>query len=122
VQQQLGNICPVRHICHHLQELLQQVYVASYGVGTTEVRFLLSPASRITIRDTDDFIKLLQCGLVTSQDAYTLSNMILSPEMLLCTGKPPTAGKNAQIFVTPSNKVADDMAHIAAKKVHQDAE
>ena len=110
----------VRNICHHLQEILWQVYVASYGNGS-QVRFTLSPSSRLSVQDIDDFLKLMDYGLVSVDDAHTIGNAMISSEIILSGGKPEGAGKkNLKMFETPKNAVERQNIEATTKKVDND--
>lgn len=93
-------------ICRHLQILLQQVYVAIYGGNATDVRFYLFPSPRICIESVADIAMLMEMGLVSTQNAYEIANMLLGMDLKQATGHEADAGMFAKHFVTPANRQA----------------
>lgn len=93
------------NLCMHLQNLLKDVYVASYGAQQGQnVKFVLRATPRVEITNVDDLVKLLEVGVVSFTDAMLLSNMLLGVDLKQGTGKAPSAGQFSRAFVTPSHK------------------
>lgn len=91
-------------ICRHLQDLLTDVYVATYGDPPADVKVTVSPTPRIEVGTVDDIVKLMDMGLVSFENAMDLSNMLLGMDLKQNTGKEASAGQFSRAFITPSHR------------------
>ena len=65
----------------------------------------------------DDIAKLMELGLVSKDNAYTLSNMLLNADLNICNGTNADAGAFAKMFVTPKNKNDSILAEATVHKM-----
>lgn len=91
-------------VCNHLQTLLTSVYVACYGGKSQDICFTLRATPRIEINTVADICALIDCGLVSTSDACSLSNMILGLDIRQATGELPRNGHNSPAYETPAHK------------------
>lgn len=92
-------------ICRHLQNLLQQVYLAVYGGAPSDVRFIMHPTPRISLQSVQDIALLMEMGLVSSKNAYEMANSLLGIELKQSAGGVADAGMFSKTFVTPANRL-----------------
>ena len=104
------------NICRHLQNLLKDVYIASYGGESEEVVFTLRPTPRIEINTVEDLALLMETGVVSFDNAMTISNMLLGVDLQQAAGKSASAGQFSRSFVTPNHKKDLIVAAAAAEK------
>lgn len=106
-------------ICRHLQDLLTDIYVATYGDPPQDVKITVSPTPRIEIGTVDDIAKLMDLGLVSFENAMDLSNMLLGMDLKQSAGKEANAGQFSRAFITPSRRkdlILAQTALVASKK------
>lgn len=92
------------NICKHLEQLLTDVYIATYGGHASEIHFTIRATPRIEIASVEDLQVLLECGLVSFDNAMGISNMLLGMDLEQGTGQKANAGQFSRAFVTPQNK------------------
>lgn len=108
-------------ICKHLEQLLTDVYIGSFGGSAEDVKFSIRPTPRIEIGTVDELVKLMDAGVVSFDDAHTYSNMLLGVDIQNHTGKPAQAGQFTRTYVTPQNQTSMIQARSAAKQKEQAA-
>lgn len=104
------------NICKHLESLLADVYVATYGDDRSGVKFILRPTPRIEIGSVEEIVMLLEAGVVSADNAVQLSNMLLGVDLRHFAGSKANAGPFAKTFMTPGNKKDLIVAQSAAQK------
>uniref|UniRef100_A0A6T8KLY8 Uncharacterized protein n=2 Tax=Hemiselmis andersenii TaxID=464988 RepID=A0A6T8KLY8_HEMAN len=107
------------NICRHLEHLLKDVYTASYGSMQHEVKFTLRATPRIEINNVEEVCMLLEAGVVSFNDAMTISNMLLGVDLQQGAGQQASAGQFNRTFVTPNHKKDLIVAANAQKKAQQ---
>lgn len=91
-------------VCKHLQRLVGDVYIATYGGDPADVEVTISPTPRIEINSVDDIVKLMELGIVSFDNAIHVSNMLLGIELKHGAGVDVNAGQFSRAFITPSHK------------------
>ena len=91
-------------VCRHLQLLLTDVYLASFGGSADEVEFTICAMPRIDISSVEEICQLLDAGMVSSENAMDISNMIFGLDLKQGAGKEANAGQFSKAFMTPKNK------------------
>lgn len=91
-------------ICMHLEALLTDVYLASFGGEPSDVQFTLKPTPRIEVESVEQLILLMEAGLVSAENAHDYSNLLLGVDIKQHTGKFANAGTFTQTHVTPAQK------------------
>ena len=91
-------------VCSHLQNLLREVYVATYGGHPLDVEFVLRATPRIEIQSVEEIAALLETGIISFENAMDISNMLLGVTLKQATGKDASAGQFSRAYITPSNK------------------
>lgn len=99
-------------ICKHLQNLLSDIYRAIYGGEVDDVIFTLRATPRIEVGSVDDIRTLIELGLVSFDNAMTISNMLLGVDLEQGSGKVANAGQFTKPYVTPTQK--KDLLMVAA--------
>lgn len=110
-------------ICKHLQDLILDVFVATYGDQPEDVRVTVSPTPRIEVGTVEDIVKLMELGLVSFDNAMDLSNMLLGMDLKQNMGKEANAGQFSRAFITPSHRkdLIVSEAAATAKKQNKEA-
>lgn len=103
-------------MCKHLEALMLQVYIASYGDTDSEVEFKLFPTSRLSVQTVDDIAKLVEMGLISTENAHQLSNMMIGSDLKMCTGNEPNSSASAKMFMTPQNKKEDTLTESTVER------
>lgn len=93
-------------ICRHLELLLSDVYLATYGGSMEDVEFRICAMPRLEINSVDEICQLMDAGVVSAENAADLSNMVLGLDMKQGMGKQASAGQFSKAFVTPKNKIS----------------
>ena len=92
-------------ICRHLQNLMVDVYVATFGGSKDDVEVVIRATPRIEISSVEEICQLLESGVVSQQNAMDISNMIFGIDLSQAMGKKATAGAvGSSQFLTPKNK------------------
>lgn len=73
-------------VCRHLQRVLGDVYTAAYGGSVEDVSFTLRPTPRISIESIADLAQLMQIGVVSPEDAKTISGMLMGVDLKRSSG------------------------------------
>jgi hypothetical protein len=109
------------NLCKHLQELLRNVYVASYGGMQSDVLFAMHPSPRICVENVSELVLLLQTGVISRAEAGEISNMLLGVE-LKQQGISHTKD-SMKMFRTPEQELAERQhahsARIGSKNLDQ---
>lgn len=92
-------------VCRHLQLLLADVYLATYGGSIDDIEFSICPMPRLEINSVQEICQLMDCGLVSAENAADLSNMVTGLDMQQGAGKQSNAGQFSKAYVTPKNKI-----------------
>jgi hypothetical protein len=98
----------ILRLCMHLQALLASVYVATYGGEAKDVSFTIKATPRIEIASVEDIARLLDLGLVTSENAMDLSNMLLGIDLQNHGSKEAKSSVGQKMFVTPANVITEN--------------
>jgi hypothetical protein len=106
----------ILRLCMHLQILLGNVYVATYGGVDTDAIFTINATPRIEITSVDDIAKLLELGLVSSENAMDISNMLLGIDLQSFGSKMPGSASSQKMFVTPTNMIGMEKSKSSASK------
>ena len=102
-------------ICKHLQALLTDVYLASFGGDVDDIQFILRPTPRIEVGTVQELVMLMDAGVVSVDDAHSYSNMLLGIDLHTHTGKTASSGRFSRSYVTPSNEKDMIQAKAAAQ-------
>lgn len=102
-------------VCKHLQNLLADVYVAAYGGLQEDVQFMLFPSPRLEIKSVEDLTALMEAGVVSRDNAYAMSNMILGLDLKHGSGESANAGQFSKVYQTPQQKLEVKKVEIAEK-------
>ena len=81
---------------------------------TSDVTFTLRPTPRIVIESIQDLSFLIDNGLISSDNAYDLSNMLLGVDLKQGAGKDATSGQGKQ-FESPNNILQTKVADVSMK-------
>ena len=68
-------------ICRHLQLLLTDVYLATFGGSARDVQFSICAMPRIEIDSVQEICQLLDAGMVSAENAMDISNMIFGLDL-----------------------------------------
>jgi hypothetical protein len=74
-------IANMTSMCTHLQFLLQDVYSASFPQSKTPVSFRLRASPRLEVTTIQELLLLIDSGLLTTENAFAMSNMILGIDL-----------------------------------------
>ena len=91
-------------VCRHLEMLLTDVYLATYGGTGEDVQFSVCAMPRIEINTVDEICQMLDSGMVSVENAMDLSNMIFGLDLKQSVGKAVSDGRLSSAFVTPKNR------------------
>ncbi|NDC90154.1 MAG: hypothetical protein EB075_15370, partial [Bacteroidetes bacterium] len=91
-------------VCRHLENLLLEVYTATYGVDEREVIFTVRPTARMEVQTVAELVQLMDAGVVSYDHAMEYSNMLLGFDLDQTLKKPSRDTLFARPFVTPHNR------------------
>jgi hypothetical protein len=74
-------IANMTNMCSHLQTLLADVYEASFPGSKIPVSFRLRASPRLEVNNISELLSLIDAGLLSSQDAAAMTNMILGLDL-----------------------------------------
>lgn len=74
-------------VCRHLELLLTDVYLATYGGSMDDIEFKICPMPRLEINSMDEICMLMDAGVVSAENAADISNMVLGLDMKQGMGK-----------------------------------
>lgn len=92
-------------VCRHLELLLSDVYLATYGGSIDDIEFRICPMPRLEVNSVEEICQLMDAGVVSAENAADLSNMVLGLDMKQGMSKQANAGQFAKAHVTPKNKM-----------------
>jgi hypothetical protein len=107
------------NLCKHLECMMTDVYIATYGGHESEIKFTLRPTPRIEIGSVEEIIMLLDSGVVSVDNAMQISNMLLGVDLREGGGAKANAGRFTQAYMTPSNKKDAIMAQASILSAKQ---
>jgi hypothetical protein len=73
-------------LCNHLQQLLQDVYEASFSDSRASVSFRLRASPRLEVSSIEELLLLINAGLLTTDSAFLMTNMILGLDLKHASG------------------------------------
>lgn len=105
-------------VCRHIELLLADVYLATYGGSIDDIEFSISPMARFEINSVQDICQLMESGLVSAENAADLSNMVTGLDMKQSVGKQANAGQFSKAFMTPKNRIGMMSATASVEATH----
>jgi hypothetical protein len=68
-------------LCSHLERLLHEVYMTCFPAAKLDVTFKLRASPRLEITTIDELILLINAGLLSTENAFLMTNMILGLDL-----------------------------------------
>jgi hypothetical protein len=89
-------------VCSHLQNLLQEVYLHSFPRSKIPVTFRLRASPRLEISTIQELVMLIESGLLTTENAFQMANMILGLDLKHAGGVTSKKFDESKQYIPPS--------------------
>jgi hypothetical protein len=86
-------------LCNHLQNLLADVYAATFPAAKIPIVFRLRASPRLEVTTIQELVLLINSGLLTTDNAFTMTNMILGLDLKNAGAVPATKFDASKQFV-----------------------